>query len=111
MVIKSIIGFLKGGDSKEQTKTDFEKNVVEPIINNRVKVIDIVESPQNFEGKEVWIDACDVVPGMKIVGVFAHSINDSSATIDGFSSEQIDGHGDVGGLVKLTSKGTPYIEF
>ena len=75
------------------------------------KVADILASPRAFDGIRVVLKACDVSPGMRIMGVYAHVISDETGKIDGFSKEMMEGHGDIGGTVKITSTGSPYIEF
>lgn len=76
-----------------------------------LKIADILASPKEVEGKEVWIRECAVTPRMRLLGVFSHSLKDRSGEIDGFSREQSDGWGDVKGTVRLTTKGSPYLEF
>lgn len=82
-----------------------------PIEGREATVEDILASPRAFEGVRVVIRACDVVPGMRIMGVYTHIISDNTGKVDGFSKDMMEGHGDIGGTVKLTSTGSPYIEF
>lgn len=84
---------------------------VDSIDGKEAKIADVLASPRAFEGIRVVLRACDVVPGLHIMGVYAHIISDESGKIDGFSKDMMEGHGDIGGTVKLTSTGSPYVEF
>ncbi len=72
---------------------------------------DLLASPKAFEGKHVWIKGCRVTPGIQILGVFAHTIADNTGKMDGFAKELMEGEGDVGGIVRMTTSGSPYLEF
>lgn len=84
---------------------------VDSIDGKEAKIADVLASPRAFEGTRVVLRACDVVPGLHIMGVYAHIISDETGKIDGFSKDMMEGHGDIGGTVKLTSTGSPYVEF